>query len=279
MNSKIARETTKKLLLYNIPILLLYVFFKTVFVLGERLIVNMHSYVFGAVGLISIVLFALGIAAVTISLYKVFIEDLLSGKSYKYFSLPYKKSEIIFAKAIPAIIIESIMAILLFYTELIEHPIDTLFLKDGNVVVFYKEDVAKCAIEVSLRFISFLMLGIMIGMLILLAVVISRSFDLSKSGRNLVLAVIIEVLANAALYTVISNIEVEMDKKYLSAIQAIPELAVKEICSPKDLYPSIGLIAYWYEILSVIVLVIVIIEIVCPIIITKKLADKRFNVL
>ena len=279
MNGKIARETTKKLLLYNIPILLLYMVFKTVFILGERLIVKMHSYVFGAVGLISIVLFALGIAAVTISLYKVFIEDLLSGKSYKYFSLPYKKSEIIFAKAVPAIIIESIMAILLFDTDFIEHPIETLFWKEGNVVVFYKEEVAQCVIDVSLRFIAFLLFGIMIGMLILLAVVISRSFDLSKSGRNFVLAVIIEVLANAALYTVISNIENEMDNKWRSAIQAIPELAAKEIYTSKELYSSIGLIAYWSEIISVIVLVIVIIEIVCPIIITKKLADKRFNVL
>ena len=58
---------------------------------------------------------------------------------------------------------------------------------------------------------------------------------------------------------------------------AIPELAAKGVFSSKEIYPYIGLLAYWYEIISVIVLVILIVEIVCSLIASKKLADKIFR--
>lgn len=266
------------MLLLNISLVLAYLLFQNITNFAENDFIKIQTYVLAALHLISIVLFALCIAAITISLYKIFVVDLLSGKSYKYYSLPYKKSAIIFSKAIPAIIIESITAVLLFDPDFVGRPVDIMIEKKANAGVFPKELIVEYANAVSIRFIAFLMFGVLIGSLILLAIVFSRSFDLSKSGRNLVLAIIIEVLANTALYIVIVNIEAEMDEKCRSAVMAIPELATKGVFSSKEIYPYIGLLAYWYEIISVITLVILIVEIAGSIIASKKLADKRMNV-
>ena len=117
MNSKLANETTKKLLLFNGPLILVYIMLKFVLVFVENEYLKVKTYIHGALWLFSAIFFVLCIVAIVLSLYKTFVVDLLLGKSYKYYSLPFKKSKIIFSRAVPAIIIESLIVILLFMAE------------------------------------------------------------------------------------------------------------------------------------------------------------------
>ena len=117
MNSKLANETTKKLLLFNGPLILVYIMLKFVLVFVENEYLKVKTYIHGALWLFSAIFFVLCVVAIVLSLYKTFVVDLLLGKSYKYYSLPFKKSKIIFSRAVPAIIIESLIVILLFVAE------------------------------------------------------------------------------------------------------------------------------------------------------------------
>lgn len=278
MNGKLALETTKKLLLNNVLLLLAYLVCQTVSNFAANEYITLPIYVESALQLIALVLYALCIASIVISLYKTIVVDLFSGKSYKYYSLPCKKSEIIFSKAVPAIIIESLIVALLFNDDL-QQLLVLSFNTEDYTGDYRREMLNEWTFQFLRNFAAIFLFAAAIGFLILLALVVSRSFDPSKTVRNFVLAIIIEGLANTALFTVIMNIESELDVKCRSAVRAIPELAAKEVFSPKEIYPSIGLLAYWYEIISVIVLVILLLEIVCPIIVTKRLANKRFNVI
>jgi len=275
MNSKLALETTKKLLLTNIPSVLVYLVFQTLANFVDNNYIKASSYVLGALDLISIVLYALCIAVVVMSLLKTLVMDLFSEKSYRYYSLPYKKSVIILSQAVPAIIIEGLMVTVLFQGESIQDLIGLMFEKSS-----YTGQPAEVLSEVVSNRISIFILNYMIivtiGFLILLAFVISRSFDPSKIIRNLVLAIIIEALANIILYFVIENISAIYSEKYTEAVQKAVQ--VSPILSDKELYASAGLIAYYNEIVTAVFVLIMIAELICAIIASRKLADKRLNV-
>jgi len=275
MNSKLALETTKKLLLTNIPSVLVYLVFQTLANFVDNNYIKASSYVLGALDLISIVLYALCIAVVVMSLLKTLVMDLFSEKSYRYYSLPYKKSVIILSKAVPAIIIEGLMVTVLFQGESIQDLIGLMFGKSS-----YTGQPVEVLSEVVSHWISIFILNYMIivtiGFLILLAFVISRSFDPSKIIRNLVLAIIVEALANIILYFVIENISAIYSEKYTEAVQKAVQ--VSPILSDKELYASAGLIAYYNEIVTAVFVLIMIAELICAIIASRKLADKRLNV-
>lgn len=275
MNSKLALETTKKLLLTNIPLVLVYLVFQTLANFVDNDYIKASSYVLGALHLISIVLYALCIAVVVMSLFKTLVMDLFSEKSYRYYSLPYKKSVIILSKAVPAIIIEGLMITVLFQGESIQDLIGLMFGKSS-----FTGQPAEVLSEVVSNRISIFILNYMIivtiGFLVLLAFVISRSFDPSKIIRNLVLAIIIEALANIILYFVDVNISAIYSEKYTEAVQKAVQ--VSPILTDKELYASAGLIAYYNEIVTAVFILIMIAELICAIIASKKLADKRFNV-
>ena len=275
MNSKLALETTKKLLLTNIPSVLVYLVFQTLANFVDNNYIKASSYVLGALDLISIVLYALCIAVVVMSLLKTLVMDLFSEKSYRYYSLPYKKSVIILSQAVPAIIIEGLMVTVLFQGESIQDLIGLMFGKSS-----YTGQPAEVLSEVVSNRISIFILNYMIivtiGFLILLAFVISRSFDPSKIIRNLVLAIIVEALANIILYFVIENISAIYSEKYTEAVQKAVQ--VSPILSDKELYASAGLIAYYNEIVTAVFVLIMIAELICAINASRKLADKRLNV-
>ena len=266
MNSKLANETTKKLLLFNGPLILVYIMLKFVLVFVENEYLNVKTYVQAALWLFSAIFFVLCVVAIVLSLYKTFVVDLLLGKSYKYYSLPFKKSKIIFSRAVPAIIIESLIVILLFMAE---NLYDLVYI----FRYYSREYLVGMAIEFIVWFICAFILFAACGFLILLAFVISRSFDPSKTVRNLVLAIIIEVLANCSVYTVIMNISSDLSMKYCNALEKYPGQTVEE------LYQSIGLMAYYDQIIYGVMLLLLILEIAGSIIVSKKLADKRLNVL
>ena len=174
MNGKLALETTKKLLLNNVLLVLVYLVFQTVTNFAGNDYIKVSTNALAALHLISIVLYALCIASIVISLYKTFVVDLLSGKSYKYFSLPYKKSEIIFSKAVPAIIIESLMVVILLDLAdiyiLIALSLDKIQY-EGNTRA---EMLNECLSHLINLYVPGLMIAVTIGFLILLAFVISR---------------------------------------------------------------------------------------------------------
>ena len=275
MNSKLALETTKKLLLTNIPSVLVYLVFQTLANFADNNFIKASSYVLGALDLISIVLYALCIAVVVMSLLKTLVVDLFSEKSYRYYSLPYKKSVIILSKAVPAIIIEGLMVTVLFQGESIQDLIGLMFGKSS-----YTGQPAEVLSEVVSNRISIFILNYMIivtiGFLVLLAFVISRSFDPSKIIRNLVLAIIIEALVNIILYFVIENISAIYSEKYTEAVQKAVQ--VSPILTDKELYASAGLIAYYNEIVTAVFVLIMIAELICTINASRKLADKILNV-
>lgn len=272
MTGKLASETTKKLLLNNILLVLAYLVFQTVGNFAANEYIMIPTYAEAALQLIAIVLYALCIAAIVLSLYKTFVVDLSSGKSYKYYSLPYKKSKIIFARAVPAIIIESVMVAILFGPEA-DYDLLCLFEKTSQGIVIRYDYLPSILVENTVRFTGLFILAVTIGFLILLAFVISRSFDPSKTVRNLVIAVIIEVLANGALYMIIENISSEFAMKYAYEAQKYPAWTAGEISK------AVGLLAYYGIIIQAVVLLLLIIEMTCAVITSKKLADKRFNVL
>lgn len=275
MNGKIAGETTKKLILNNIPLALVYLVLQTVTNFVGNDYIKVSTYVLGALHLMSIVLYALCIAVVVLSLFKTIVMDLFSEKSYKYYSLPYKKSEIILSKAVPAIIIEGLMVTMLFEYEVLYEMICILFGKSsylGQPVEVLNEMV----FNYITRFVLCLMIVFTVGFLVLLAFVISRCFDPSKIIRNMLLAVIIEVIVNLILYFVIENISAVYSEKYTEAVQKAVQ--VSPILTDKELYASAGLIAYYNEIFSAVFILIIVIEIVCCIIASRKLADKKLNV-
>ena len=275
MNGKLTLETTKKLLLTNIPLVLIFFIFQTVANFAGNELIKFPIYAESALQLITLVLGALCIAAIVISLLKTFI-DLFSEKSYKYYSLPYKKSEIILSKAIPAIIIESLMVVILLDPADIQYLIQISFEKTQNSAItggWLTDEWISRLLNVSART---LMIVVTIGFLILLAFIISRSFDPSKKIINLLLAIIVEALVNVILYIVIVNVSSGYSLKYESAVQKAVMAA--PILTAKELYASIGLLAYYNEILSAAIILIMIIEIICLIIASKKLADKKLNV-
>lgn len=276
MNGRLALDTTKKLLLNNIPLVLVYMVFITVINLDGNEYIKLQPYVLAAFHLITIVLFALCVATITISMYKTFVVDLLMGKSYKYYSLPYKKSEIIFSKAVPAILIESLMVTLLFRVEDYQDLIMLLVDKKQNTDYYRSELLKEWASRSIISFVTVLMIVVTIGFLILLAFVISRSFDPSKTVRNLLIAIIVEALVNCVLYIVIENISFVYSDKYTNAVQEAVQAS--PILTSKELYSSVGLLAYYDHILAAFCILIMTVEIVCLIIASKKLADKRFNV-
>lgn len=274
MKGKLALETTKKLLLNNGLLLLAYLVTQTITTFAGNANIVLPTSVEGALQLISIVLFALCIAAITISLCRTAV-DLFGGKSYKYYSLPYKKSEIIFSKAIPAIIIESLIIALLLSDDL-QMLILLTYNKEDYSGAYRSEMLIEWALRFLNSFISCFMIAATIGFLIILALIISRSFDPSKTVRNLLLAVIVEALVNCVLYVVIENISSIYSEKYNNAVQEAVQAS--PILTTKELYSSAGPIAYYNEILSAVIFLIMVIEIACLIIASKKLADKRFNV-
>lgn len=271
MNSKIVSETTKKLLLNNIPLALLYLFFQTVISLDEYDCFKFHTTLLAVLILIRAVLYALCVAAIVISLYKTFVDDLLLGKSYKYYSLPYKKSKIIFSRAVPAIIIESLMVVIM--SSPVSYTLADLFIINSQGIFVPSEYFSDTLIEYIIWFTGNFIVAVTIGFLILLAFVISRSFDPSKTVRNLLTAVIIEALANCALYTIIMNISSYLGTKYMFEAQKYPEWTTGEISK------VVGLLAYYDAIIQGVVLILLIIELIVSIIASKKLADKRLNVL
>jgi hypothetical protein len=275
MNGKLTLDTAKKLLLNNGLLLLAYLVVQTVTTFAGNEYIVLPSNVEAALQLISIVLFALCIAAITISLCRTAV-DLFGGKSYKYYSLPYKKSEIIFSKAIPAIIIESLIIALLLSDDL-QMLILLAFNKEVYSGAFRSEMLNEWALCFLNSFVACLMIAATIGFLILLALIISRSFDPSKTGRNLVLAVIVEALVNCVLYVIFENVSAVYSEKYNIAVEEAVHAA--PVLTAKELYASAGPIAYYNEILSAVIILIAVIEIVCLIIASKKLADKRLNVL
>ena len=244
MKGKLTLETSKKLLLNNCLLFLAFWVLQAVANFAGNGYITLPTTVEAALQLIAIVLGALCIAAIAISLYKIIVVDLFSGKSYKYYSLPYKKSEIIFSKAVPAIIINSLIVAFLFGDDF-----QMLMLLSANTNDYtgaYRSEMLKdWALSSLSRFVPSLMMAAAIGFLILLALVVSRSFDPSKIVRNLVLAIIIEVLVNCAFYTVIMSVSSADFEKIIPAL----------------------------------VLTVFSIEIICSIIATKKLADKRLNVI
>lgn len=275
MKGKLALDTTKKLLLNNIPLVLTYMVFMTIINLEGNGYIRIQPYVLAALNLIAIVLFALCAAAITISLCKIAV-DLFGGKSYKYYSLPYKKSEIIFSKAVPAILIESLMITLLL--DLADsQTLIQLLIDNKQETAYYRSEMLKdWASRSIINFVIGLMIVITIGFLILLAFVISRSFNPSKTVRNLVLAVLVEALVNCVLYFVIENVSSVYSDKYILAVK--DAVQTSPILSAKELYSSVGLLAYYDHILAAVGILIMLIEIVCLIIASKKLADKRLNV-
>ena len=70
MNGRLALDTTKKLLLNNIPLVLIYMVFMTIINLEGNGYIRIQPYVLAAFNLIAIVLFALCAAAITISLHQ-----------------------------------------------------------------------------------------------------------------------------------------------------------------------------------------------------------------
>ena len=275
MNGKLALNTTKKLLLNNIPLVLTYKVLMTIINLEGNGFIRIQPYVLAAFNLIAIVLFALCVAVITISLYKTFVVDLFGGKSYKYYSLPYKKSEIIFAKTVPAIIIESLMITMLLDFADTQSLIQAFV--SQNIRYYRSESLKEWASRLITGFFPGLMIIVTIGFLILLAFVISRSFNPSKTVRNLLLAVSVEALVNCVLYFVLENIQSVYSDKYIIAVQEA--VKASPILSDKELYSSIGMLAYYDDILAAVCILIMAIEIVCLIIASKKLADKRLNVL
>lgn len=273
MNSKLANETTKKLLLFNGPLILVYIMLKFVLVFVESEYLKVKTYIHGALWLFSAIFFVLCVVAIVLSLYKTFVVDLLLGKSYKYYSLPFKKSKIIFSRAVPAIIIESLIVILLFMAEKLYDLVYFFRYYSSRGIAVTGEYLADMAIEYIVWFICAFILFAACGFLILLAFVISRSFDPSKTVRNLVLAIIIEVLANCSVFIVIMNISNDLSMKYCNALEKYTVQTVEE------LYRSIGLLAYYDQIINSVMLLLLIIEIIGSIIVSKKLADKRLNVL
>ena len=271
MNSKIVSETTKKLLLNNIPLALLYLVFQTVISLDEYDCFKFHTTVLAVLFLIRAVLYALCVAAIVISLYKTFVDDLLLGKSYKYYSLPYKKSKIIFSRAVPAIIIESLMVVII--SSPVSYTLADLFIINSQGIFVPSIYFSDTLIEYIIWFTGSFIVAVTIGFLILLAFVISRSFDPSKTVRNLLTAVIIEALANCALCTIIMNISSYLGTKYMFEAQKYPGWTTGEISK------VVGLLAYYDAIIQGVVLILLIIELIVSIIASKKLADKRLNVL
>ena len=275
MNGKLTLETTKKLLLTNIPLVLVYLVLQTVVNFSGNDLITLPIYVESALQLIMLVFGALCIAAIVISLLKTFT-DLFSEKSYKYYSLPYKKSEIILSKAIPAIIIESLMVVLLLDPADIQYLIQLSFEKTQNSSISGSELMDEWIPRLINNSATTLMIVVTIGFLVLLAFVISRSFDPSKKIRNLLLAVIVEALVNIILCMAVQSVSSGYSLKYESAVQKAVQAA--PIMTTKELYSSIGLFAYYNEILSAVLISIMIVEIICLIIASKKLADKRLNV-
>lgn len=277
MNGKLAWETTRKLLLLNIPLVLVYLVLQTVTNFVGNGYIKLSVYAESALQLITIVLYALCIASIVVSLYKTFVVDLLSGKSYKYYSLPNKKSEIIFSKTIPAIIIESLIAALLFSVDNLQNLLLFSFDIQNYSGVYRSEILNEMAMHFLFNFVQCLLFAATLGFLILLAIVISRSFDPSKTVRNLLIAIIIEAIANTVLYIVIENISSVYSLKYEEAVQKAVQAA--PILTAKELYSAVGMIAYFNEILTVVCILIMFVEIICSIIASKKLADTRFNVI
>ena len=243
MNGKLALDTTKKLLLSNGLLLLAWLVVQTVTNFAGNEYFVLPVYVEAALQLISIVLYFLCAAAIAVSLYKILVVDLFSGKSYKYYSLPYKKSEIVFSKAVPAIVINSLIVALLFCDDL--QMLILLSVDTKNYSGVYRSEMLRdWALSSLSTLVPSFLLAAVIGFLILLALVVSRSFDPSKTVRNLLFAIIIEVLVNCALYTVIMNVSTDDPEIYIPA----------------------GL------------LITMSVEIICSVIASKILADKRFNV-
>lgn len=248
--------------------------FMTIINLEGNGYIRIQPYVLAAFNLIAIVLFALCAAAITISLCKIVV-DLFGGKSYKYYSLPYKKSEIIFSKTIPAILIESLMVTMLLDLADTQSLIQSLV--SQNIRYYRNESLKEWASRLITGFFPGLMIAVTIGFLILFAFVVSRSFNPSKTVRNLLIAVSVEVLVNCALYFVIEDISSVYSNKYILAVQEA--VKASPILSDKELYSSVGLLAYYDDILAAVCILIMLVEIACLIIASKKLADKRLNVI
>ena len=244
MNGKLTLDTIKKLLLNNGLLLLAYLAVVTVTTSAKINGNVVPRSVRGVLEQSSTVLYALCTASIVISLYKTFVADLLLGKSYKYYSLPYKKSEIIFSKTIPAIIIESLIAALLFSGHLLINLVMACFFEEEYYTAVYGAEKLIWPYISFDSFVSCFMTAVTIGFLILLALVVSRSFDPSKTFRNLFIVIVIEVLVNYIVYTVAMIVS-----RYNPEIFA-----------------------------STVMLIAMIAEIICSIIASKRLADKRFNV-
>ena len=272
MKGKLTLETSKKLLLYNGLLFLIFFVFQTVANFAGNGYINLPIYVESALQLISIVLYFLCAAAIAVSLYKILVVDLFSGKSYKYYSLPYKKSEIIFSKAVPAIVINSLIVALLFCDDL--QMLILLSVDTKNYSGVYRSEMLRdWALSSLSTLVPSFLLAAVIGFLILLALVVSRSFDPSKTVRNLLIAAIIEVMANGAVCMIIENIHSDYAMKYALEAQKYPDWTAGEI------EKVVGSLAYYDLIIQAVVFLLLIIELTGSILAIKKLSDKRLNVI
>ena len=268
MNGRLTSETIRQQLKTTGPLLLAYIL---LFLIIDTSTLNMYAYT-----IFYMLLIASGvlcIASIVMNLYKTFITDLLLGKSYRFYSLPLKKSTIIFSKAIPTIVIQSIAITLIANVERISNLYACIV--GVNESAYYgKQEMIHNELlwllnDSCICFIT----SITIGFLILLAFVLCRSFDPSKTLRNFIIAAAIEFMAYYSVLIIIANINTDLNRKVYEVYEANPGFTFEQC------YERLGVLMYHEEILAVIILILAIIEVIGVILASKKLANTKFNVL
>lgn len=267
MNGKLTSETIRQQLKTTGPLLLAYIL---LFLIIDTSTLNIYAYT-----IFYMLLIASGvlcIASIVMNLYKTFITDLLLGKSYRFYSLPLKKSTIIFSKAIPTIVIQSIAITLIANAERISNLYACIV--GVNESEYSKQELIHDELlwllnDSCICFIT----SITIGFLILLAFVLCRSFDPSKTLRNFIIATAIEFMAYYSVLIVIANITSDLHRKVYEVYEANPGFTFEQS------YERLGVLMYYEEILLVIILILALIEIIGVILASKKLANTKFNVL
>lgn len=252
MISNISRSSFKRAFKFIVPPVLIYDLLQFMYSVTDSILLPFNSpskkadvmlstlLLFRAIALIA------SVAAVGYILYSTFYKDLMSGHSYKYYSLPYKKSSIIFSRTIPASAVTSLSApvyILLF-------PFSNRIINNGDPRIneYFMENIAYC---VSLYVILALVI-FAACMLIVLTLVVSRSFDPKPSIIRAVLTLTIAILANAVLFV---------------GVELLP-LYDFPLCYP---YADI--------VLAAVTLLILVIEAAVMMCMIKKLADRKMDVL
>lgn len=144
----------------------------------------------------------LSLAAIGYILFNSFYKDLMSGYSYKYYSLPYKKSSVIFSSAIPASIVTCLsIPLFILLIPVIKNMQNNQWAEEdyslANDIVSYGRSYLRVSLAIFL-----------ICMVIVLSLVISRSFKTKPSVIDAIITLTLALLVNVFIFTGVEHIEI-----------------------------------------------------------------------